>query len=163
MTGVLGLAIGACSKPVGLDTPVTPLAQIHVQLAGDLSQVMPADAGAGAGNLHAALVWGLQWLPEPFCVLPPESPAAAAVIAAGCPDPFGFVPDRVGADTPIAPGSPASWTWICAKGVTGVSRPTGLLHAPIARPSTLVNQMDLLMAATSPPGRCPSRRVPIRR
>ena len=42
--------------------------------------------------LRVALVWGAQWLTEPFCILPAESPEAAAVIAAGCRDPFGFVP-----------------------------------------------------------------------
>jgi hypothetical protein len=50
----------------------------------------------------------MQWLPEPFCVLPPESPAVAAVIAAGCPDSFRFVPNRVAADSTITPGTPVT-------------------------------------------------------
>jgi len=128
----LACALSGCGKPVGLDSTVMPLTQIHVLVTGNLPQVETVDAGdpidaddsVDAGDvvdadealdggplptqLHAALVWGLQWLPEPFCVLPPESPQAAAVIAAGCRDSFGFVPDRVGADTPITPGVPAT-------------------------------------------------------
>ena len=117
--------LSACGKPVGLDTSVQPLKQIHVLVTSDFLAAGPADGGAALdadlpldadpsvdagtvpGKLHAALVWGLQWLPEPFCVLPPESPQAAAVIAAGCRDSFGFVPVRAGADTPITPGVPA--------------------------------------------------------
>lgn len=125
---VAGIALSACGKPVGLDTPVKPLQQIHVLVTGEVPLSTPVDAGtaldadlsvdadlsgtvvnAGVvpGQLHAALVWGLKWLPEPFCVLPPESPAVAAVIAAGCRDGFGFVPVREGADTVITPGVPA--------------------------------------------------------
>jgi hypothetical protein len=51
----------------------------------------------------------MQWLPEPFCVLPPESPEATAVIAAGCRDSFGFIPNRAAADIPITPGEPATF------------------------------------------------------
>jgi hypothetical protein len=123
---VLALALAACGKPVGLDNTATPLVQIHVLTAGNIVPPAAVDAGdvldggddVDAGGTHdasdippalyAALVWGMQWLPEPFCVLPPESPEAAAVIAAGCRDTFGFVPDRVGADTPITPGVPAT-------------------------------------------------------
>jgi hypothetical protein len=49
-------------------------------------------------------VWGAQWLTEPFCILPPESDASAAVIAAGCRDPLGFVPNSVGVSVPLEPG-----------------------------------------------------------
>ncbi len=91
-----------CSKPIGLGGAVTPLVQIQVQ-ATDPTSVVPTDA-----HLRVALVWGLQWQPEPFCFLPPESPEAAAVIAAGCPDSLGFVPNLVGADTPLEPGAPAT-------------------------------------------------------
>ena len=123
-----GFVLTACGKPVGLDVPVKPLQQIHVLVTGTVVLAGPVDAGdldAGgvdAGDvdaggvdagtvshqLRAALVWGLQWLPEPFCVLPPESPEAAAVIAAGCRESFGFVPNRAGADIPITPGVPAT-------------------------------------------------------
>ena len=123
-----GFVLTACGKPVGLDIPVKSLQQIHVLVTGTVAVAGPVDAGdldagdldagdldaggvnAGSGppRLRAALVWGLQWLPEPFCVLPPESPEAAAVIAAGCRESFGFVPNRAGADIPITPGVPAT-------------------------------------------------------
>jgi len=60
-----------------------------------------------APQLHVALVWGAQWLPEPFWVLPPESQAAAAVVAAGLSRQLRFVPDRAGADVVVQPGVPA--------------------------------------------------------
>jgi hypothetical protein len=125
MVAVVGLAFPGCGKRVGLDTPVTPLAQIHFQVtvetsvpgadAGeqDVSSGPEADAGEQAPQLRVALMWGTQWLPEPFCVLPPESvapihieadwkpPSADAVLRAGCPDNFRFVPDRVGADVAL--------------------------------------------------------------
>ena len=124
-----GFVLTACGKPVGLSTPAKPLQQIHVLVTGTIAVSWPVDAGdvdasdvdagdvdaggvdAGAGSpqLRAALVWGLQWLPEPFCVLPPESPEAAAVIAAGCRESFGFVPNRAAADIPITPGVPATF------------------------------------------------------
>ena len=105
-----------CGKLVGLNTPVTPLAQVQVQVAGDIASVPGADAGEQAPQLRVALVWGTQWLPEPFCVVPPTSvdavrvesdwkpPSADAVVAAGCPDSFRFVPDRAGADIAVQPG-----------------------------------------------------------
>lgn len=123
---VAGLLLATCGKPVGLESTPTPLAQIRVLVLANLSVPAAIDGGAGldAGDaveagggldasgdparLHAALVWGRQWLPEPFCVLPPESPEVATVIKAGCRDPFGFVPDRVAADTAITPGVPAT-------------------------------------------------------
>jgi hypothetical protein len=40
--------------------------------------------------------------------LPAESDAAGAIIAAGCRDPFGFVPLRVAMSVPITPDAPAS-------------------------------------------------------
>ena len=57
-------------------------------------------------SLQVALVWGAQWLTEPFCILPPESADVAAVIAAGCRNPFGFVPNLVGASVPVTLGTP---------------------------------------------------------
>jgi hypothetical protein len=125
-----GLALVSCGKPVGLDVPVTPLVQIHVLVPSDSATLAALDGGAhesfggdldagnsdggagptGAGGsptqLHAALVWGLQRLPEPFCILPLAG--ADVVQGAGCRDSFGFIPDRVAADTPITPGVPAS-------------------------------------------------------
>jgi hypothetical protein len=96
-----------CGKAVGLGGTVVPLEKIQVQVSGDPAQFTPA---GDTPSFRVALVWGLQWQPEPFCVLPPESPEAAAVIAAGCPDSFGFVPNRAGADIPFQPGTPATLT-----------------------------------------------------
>jgi hypothetical protein len=91
-----------CGKSVGLGGTVTPLAHIHVQVTGDL----PPEVASDPTHLHVALVWGLQWQPEPFCAFPP--PEAADVVAAGCPDNFGFVPNLVGADVMFQPGLPAT-------------------------------------------------------
>jgi hypothetical protein len=94
-----------CSKAVGLGGTVTPLEKIQVQTSGDPARFT---AAGDTPSFRVALVWGLQWQPEPFCVLPPESPEAAAVIAAGCPDSFGFVPNLVGVDTAFQPGTVAT-------------------------------------------------------
>jgi hypothetical protein len=74
---------------------------------GDLTSLRPPGE-TPKGSLQATILWGAQWLTEPFCVLPPESDAAAAIITAGCRDPFGFVPNRVGPSVPITNGAPAS-------------------------------------------------------
>lgn len=121
------LFAAACGKPVGLDAPVTPLVQVNVTAGGpvpDNSDGGGAAPGAGldggtAPRLNVALVWAMQWLPEPFCVLAatvPETLAAPPstvediqrVAAAGCRDNFGFVPSRVGADLPLAPNGPTT-------------------------------------------------------
>jgi hypothetical protein len=51
----------------------------------------------------------MQWLPEAFCILPPDTSIdgnALAVQLRGCRDPFGFVPARVEANADFAfPGS----------------------------------------------------------
>jgi hypothetical protein len=93
-------ALAGCGNVVGLGGSPTPLARIQVEVSGD--PIPPA------AHLRVALVWGAQWLPEPFCVLPPESAAAAAVIQAGCRDSFGFVPKRVAANIALAPGTPVT-------------------------------------------------------
>jgi hypothetical protein len=103
---VLGISLVGCHKLVGLGAPVTPLVSIKVQVNGDFSRM---------ASPRIALVWGMQWQPEPFCVVEaesPESPAAAAVATAGCPDNFRFVPDRDAADVPIQPGSLATLTLV---------------------------------------------------
>jgi len=104
---LVGLALFGCGKTVGLNAPVTPLVQFQVQVTGDIASVQRPDTVGQPTNLRVALVWGAQWLPEPFCVLPAE-PGAAAVIAAGCPDSFRFVPVRAGAETSVEPGVPAT-------------------------------------------------------
>src|SRR6185369_9462206 len=82
-----------------------------VVVHGDLASLRPA----GVADVHAlrvALVWGAQWLTEPFCVLPAESPEAAAVIDAGCRDPFGFVPAAVSVGVPIDVDVPTTLTLV---------------------------------------------------
>jgi len=115
-----------CGKPVGLDAPVTPLVQIHVQttwhVSGSDGEGDPLDGGAqmpdsGIGDLHlhVALVWGQQWLPEPFCVLNQSVELVSAlpadlknVVDSGCRDSFGFIPDSAGADAILAPDGSAT-------------------------------------------------------
>lgn len=80
------LALTACGDLRGLDDTATPLATVQVQTTGE-----------PAKGLSVALVWAAQFLSDPFCALPAESPQAAAVIARGCRDPLGFVPLRIGA------------------------------------------------------------------
>jgi len=97
---VLALVAG-CGDIQGFGGPTLPLVTFQVQVMGDLSM------------LHAptvALVWGDQWLTEPFCILPPPKSDvdAPAVIMQGCRDPFGFVPARVAASVPVTAGQPAT-------------------------------------------------------
>jgi hypothetical protein len=97
------LAAG-CGKLQNFGGPTPPLATFQIQVAGAL----PASA-TDVRALQVALVWGTQWLTEPFCVqLPAPSTEVMDVINAGCRDPFGFVPDRVAANVPITLGQPAS-------------------------------------------------------
>jgi len=103
------LLVAACGRLQGFDGEAPPLASFEVVFQGDLAPLRPS----GVTNEHAlrvALVWGAQWLTEPFCVLPAESPEVAAVIEAGCRDPFGFVPNVVSIGAPIAVGEPATLT-----------------------------------------------------
>jgi hypothetical protein len=106
--GLLAGWLASCGKLVGLSAPVTPLAQIQVEVTGDLGPLVPPEAAGDTPHLQVALIWGALWLPEHFCILPPESDAAAAVIAAGCPDSFRFVPSRVAANVAVAPGVPTT-------------------------------------------------------
>jgi hypothetical protein len=101
------LALGACSDLQGFGGPAPPLVTFDVLVDGDLASVRPP-GDTGPTDLHVALVWGRQWLVEPLCILPPENADAAAVIAAGCRDPFGFVPARIAGSAPITLGSPAT-------------------------------------------------------
>jgi hypothetical protein len=96
------MAAASCGKLVGFGGPVTSLATVQVQVTGDVGPLVPDVAAGGTPRLRVALVWGLQWLPEPLCLLPPDTDAVAAVVAAGCPDILGFVPSRVAADAPLA-------------------------------------------------------------
>lgn len=97
------LALAACGKPQGFGGPVPPLATFSVTFTGDVAPLAPP-AAVGPPSLRVAIVWGAQWLTEPFCVLPPDTTVTqppgfggpAAVIAAGCRDSFGFVPAPTG-------------------------------------------------------------------
>jgi hypothetical protein len=100
LAGALGGALGGCSDLSGFGGAAAPLATVQVHVSGDIASVAPP--GSGAATLRVALVWGAQWLTEPLCILPPDDTSAATVIAAGCRDPFGFVPDRVAVDAPVA-------------------------------------------------------------
>jgi hypothetical protein len=105
--GVCTLGFAACGKLQSFGGPEPPLVTFNVMFNGDLTALRPPGQ-TPLGALQATILWGAQWLTEPFCFLPPESDAAAAIIAAGCRDPFGFVPNRVGTSVPISSGEPAS-------------------------------------------------------
>jgi len=105
--GCLVLALGGCGKLQNWGGPASPLVTFNVTFEGDLAPLRPPHI-TEERSLKVALVWGAQWLTEPFCILPPESPEAAAVIADGCRDTFGFVPARVDATAPLTQGQPAT-------------------------------------------------------
>ena len=94
------VSVTGCSDLSGFGGAVPPLASVHVRVSGDFASVkVPGNAPP---KLQVALVWGAQWLTEPLCILPPDDASVAAVIAAGCRDAFGFVPDRVAVNAPLA-------------------------------------------------------------
>ena len=99
------VALYGCGNLSGFGGEVTALATIHVEVTGDLEPVRVM--GANNEHLRVALVWGTQWLPEPLCFVPPESPEVAAVVAAGCRNPLSFTPDRVATSIPVIAGQPA--------------------------------------------------------
>jgi hypothetical protein len=92
--------IAACNDLSGFGGAVPPLVTIQAQVSGDFAGVQAP--GAADPVLRVALVWGAQWLTEPLCILPPDDASVAALIAAGCRDPFSFVPDRVATNAPLA-------------------------------------------------------------
>jgi len=107
------VALCGCTDLHGYGGSAPVLVTFDVTAEGDLATVRSPD-DTSTPDLRVALVWGRQWLVEPICILPadPAPPATAdtvqALIAAGCRDPFGFVPARVAASTPIAIGTPAA-------------------------------------------------------
>ncbi len=98
--------VAGCGDLSGFGGDVPPLATIRVQATGDFASVHATQDGDPA--LHVALVWGAQWLTEPLCILPPDDQSVATLIAAGCRDPFGFVPDRVATDALLQPDGSAT-------------------------------------------------------
>jgi hypothetical protein len=103
------LLVTGCGKLEGFGGAAPPLASFNVVLHGDLA---PPGGVASVHALRVGLVWGAQWLTEPFCVLPAESPEVAAVIDAGCRDPFGFVPATASVSVPIDVDVPATLTLV---------------------------------------------------
>jgi hypothetical protein len=103
------LLVAACGRLQGFGGDAPPLVSFEVVFQGDVAPLRPAGV-TDENALRVALVWGAQWLTEPFCVLPAESPETAAVIDAGCRDPFGFVPAVVSASVPVAVDVPATLT-----------------------------------------------------
>ncbi len=122
--------LAACGKLQGFSGDVPPLATFEVTATG----APPANA-----DLHVALVWGRQWLVEPLCIVPPDprddQAAVAAVIAAGCRDPFGFVPARDAADAPLTLDAPATIDLITLPGADVM---VGDLTARVAYASLVV-------------------------
>jgi len=98
-------AVAGCGDLAGLGGTVPPLATIQVQTTGDFASVQ---VPGSTPVLRVALVWGAQWLPEPLCIVPADNASVAALIAAGCRDPFGFVPARVAANAPLEADGAAS-------------------------------------------------------
>lgn len=103
---LIAAVLAGCGELAGFAGDVPPLATVRIEVTGDLASLRPPGSEAETPRLTVALAWGAQWLPEPLCILPPESEAAAAVLAQGCRDPFGFVPDRIAANLPIEPNLP---------------------------------------------------------
>jgi hypothetical protein len=104
------LLVAACGKLQDFGGGEPPLVTFQVMFNGDLAPLRPAGV-TSERSLRVALVWGLQWLQEPFCILQtlqPESDAVAAVVANGCRDPFSFVPSRVDVSVPITIGETTS-------------------------------------------------------
>src|SRR5260370_8255898 len=83
---------GGCGDLKGLGGAPPPLVTFNVMAGG-------VDPGA-TRSLQVALVWGAQWLTEPFCILRAESDQAAAVIAPGSPHPFRFLRPPVAVTAP---------------------------------------------------------------
>jgi len=100
------VALAACGKLQGIAGDASPLATMQVVVMGD--------PGVPGENLHVALVWGMQWLPEPLCtpLVTPDNGSAMTAIELGCRDPFGFVPMRVEANVAVVPGVPATLSLI---------------------------------------------------
>ena len=96
------VSLVACDDLKNFGGPVPAYATVNLEVTGDAT-LLPADA-----DLRVAMVWGGQWLVEALCILPPENADAAAVLAVGCRDPFGFVPARTDANIAADVGVPAA-------------------------------------------------------
>lgn len=103
---VAGCLVAGCNDLSGFGGAVPPLATVRVQTTGDFASVQRPEAPDPV--LRVAMVWGALWLTEPLCVLPPDDASGAALVAAGCRDTFGFVPDRVATNAPLDPDGSAT-------------------------------------------------------
>jgi hypothetical protein len=128
---VLALAAASCGDLKGFSGPVPPLATYTL--------VVPNAPTTTLQRPSVALVWGMQWLSEALCFLPPENMQAQAVLAAGCRDPFGFVPLQFETSVPITFGQP---TTLSLYNVPGSSVLVGDVTARVAY-GTLVLFDDL--------------------
>jgi hypothetical protein len=124
---VAAAALGAlgglgCGDLQGLGGSAPPLATMTV--------TVPTDPGVAGEHLQVALVWGMQWLPELLCsgLVPPEG-SDAPVLAAGCRDPFGFVPLRVETNAAVTVGEP---TELALTDLPGADVLVGTLDARVA-------------------------------
>ncbi len=115
---VLLTAIAACGGDLlGLDDGYSPIGTVHVKVQGSLSQIDTSRTNGNPPRVRAALVWGGPAKADPFCVFPPTSDDAEAVVEAGCPDPFAFLPAvdenggsvMVKSDAPVSAGGTASF------------------------------------------------------
>lgn len=105
LTGAIALC--GCGNLGGLGGPVPPLVTFQIEAMGDLTDFRPPGITSDA-SLQVALVCGAQWWTEPFCILPSNADNFPALIAAGCRDPLGFVPDQVSASVPITLNQPTT-------------------------------------------------------
>ena len=98
------VVIAGCDNLIGFDGAITPLVTMRVQATGDFESVRVPNARNE--DLQVAVVWGTQWLPEPLCFLPPESPEVATTVAAGCRNPLSFTPIQVTSGVALSPNAP---------------------------------------------------------
>ncbi|MEP6859339.1 MAG: hypothetical protein ABJE66_01890 [Deltaproteobacteria bacterium] len=95
-------ALVACDDLKNFGGPIPAYATVQLEVTGDPT-LLPGDA-----DLEVAMVWGGQWLVEALCILPPENMDATTLLAAGCRDPFGFVPARVDGNVAADVGVPTT-------------------------------------------------------
>lgn len=108
--GLLGWAatclLGGCTSELsGLDADATPLAELQVQVTGDLQAFRPQDTLSETPRLRLGLLWGAQVQADAFCLPIPGDALVTAVRAAGCRDPFGFSTSRLGPSVPLQLGA----------------------------------------------------------
>jgi hypothetical protein len=108
-SAVLSIAAIAsgCGNLQGLGGRSTPLVTFNFVVNGDIAPVRPTGVDSERA-LQVALVWGEQWLTEPFCLPGQHTAQANDVANQGCRDPLGFVPARVAVDVPVTIGVPTT-------------------------------------------------------